>query len=113
VEPGTCLAPSTGIAPDAGRALRVGFKYLKQMGDRSLDRIEEERHHGPFTSFEDFYLRTRIDFSDWQRVRAAITTTQRRILTTSLNSSAIAATEDTQGHRPADACRPAVAWACY
>ena len=61
VEPGACLAPSTGIAPDAGRALRVGFKYLKQMGDRSLDRIEEERRHGPFTSFEDFYLRTRID----------------------------------------------------
>jgi DNA polymerase III alpha subunit len=60
--PGACLAPSTGIAPDAGRALRVGFKYLKQMGDRSLDRIEEERRHGPFSSFEDFYLRTRIDY---------------------------------------------------
>ena len=58
-------APCTarcGIAPDAGRALRVGFKYLKQMGDRSLNRIEEERRHGPFTSFEDFYLRTRIDY---------------------------------------------------
>ena len=52
----------SGIAPDAGRALRVGFKYLKQMGDRSLDRIEEERRHGPFSSFEDFYLRTRIDY---------------------------------------------------
>ncbi len=62
VEPGACLAPSTGIAPDAGRALRVGFSYLKQMGDRSLDRIEEERRHGPFESFEDFYLRTRIDY---------------------------------------------------
>ncbi len=62
VMPGACLAPMTGIAPDAGRALRVGFKYLKQMGDRSLDRIEEERRHGPFSSFEDFYLRTRIDY---------------------------------------------------
>ena len=62
VEPGACLAPSCGIAPDAGRALRVGFSYLKQMGDRSLHRIEEERRHGPFTSFEDFYLRTRIDY---------------------------------------------------
>ncbi|MBN1458246.1 MAG: hypothetical protein JXA57_01835, partial [Armatimonadetes bacterium] len=29
---------------------------------RSLDRIEAERRHGPFTSFEDFYLRTRIDY---------------------------------------------------
>ena len=62
MEPGACLAPNSGIAPDAGRALRVGFSYLKQMGDRSLDRIEEERRHGPFTSFEDFYLRTRIDY---------------------------------------------------
>ena len=62
VEPGACLAPSTGVAPDAGRALRVGLSYLKQMGDRSLDRIEEERRHGPFESFEDFYLRTRIDY---------------------------------------------------
>jgi DNA polymerase III alpha subunit len=61
VEPGACLAPSTGIAPDAGRALRVGLSYLKQMGERTLDRIEEERRHGPFESFEDFYLRTRID----------------------------------------------------
>ena len=32
------------------------------MGDRSLDRIEAERRHGPFTSFEDFYLRTRVDY---------------------------------------------------
>jgi len=62
VEPGACLAPSTGVAPDAGRALRVGLSYLKQMGDRSLDRIEQERRHGPFESFEDFYLRTRIDY---------------------------------------------------
>ena len=62
VEPGACLAPSCGIAPDAGRALRVGFSYLKQMGERSLDRIEEERRHGPFTSFEDFYLRTRVEY---------------------------------------------------
>jgi len=62
VEPGTCLAPSSGIASDAARALRVGFSYLKQMGDRSLDRIEAERRREPFESFEDFYLRTRIDY---------------------------------------------------
>jgi len=32
------------------------------MGDRALARIEEERCYGPFSSFEDFYLRTRIDY---------------------------------------------------
>jgi DNA polymerase III alpha subunit len=62
VEPGACLAPDGGIAPDAGRALRVGLSFLKQMGERSLDRIEQERRHGPFASFEDFYLRTRVDY---------------------------------------------------
>jgi hypothetical protein len=39
----------------------------------------------------------RVDFHDWQRVRAAITATQTRSL---------AATEDPE-HRPADACHPA------
>ncbi len=61
VAPDACLAPSCGIAPDAGRALRVGFSYLKQMSERALARIEEERQHGPFSSFEDFYLRTRVE----------------------------------------------------
>jgi DNA polymerase III alpha subunit len=62
VAPGACLAPSVGIAPDAARALRVGLSYLKQMGGRALDRIEAERRLGPFNGFEDFYLRTRIDY---------------------------------------------------
>ena len=62
VEPGACLAPSSGTASDAGQALRVGFSFLKRMGERSLERIEAERRHGPFLSFEDFYLRTRIDY---------------------------------------------------
>jgi len=39
----------------------VGFSFLKQMSERALARIEEERRHGPFTSFEDFYLRTRVE----------------------------------------------------
>jgi len=60
--PSACLAPRSGIAPDAARALRVGFSYLKQMSERSLQRIEEERRHGPFESFEDFYLRTRVEY---------------------------------------------------
>ncbi len=60
--PGGAGAPATSLAPDAGRALRVGFKYLKHMSERALARIEEERRHGPFASFEDFYLRTRVEY---------------------------------------------------
>ncbi|MBC7293620.1 MAG: hypothetical protein H5T84_05910, partial [Thermoleophilia bacterium] len=60
-----CIHTSTssaGIAPDAARALRVGLSYLKQMSERALHRIEEERRHGPFSSFEDFYLRTGVEY---------------------------------------------------
>jgi DNA polymerase III alpha subunit len=39
----------------------VGFSYLKNMSERALVRIAQERRHGPFASFEDFYLRTRVE----------------------------------------------------
>src|SRR5665811_1905095 len=32
------------------------------MSERALKRIEEERHHSAFESFEDFYLRTRVEY---------------------------------------------------
>lgn len=62
VAPDVCLAPAGALAPGAGRALRVGLRYLKQMSERALRAIEEERRHGPFASFEDFYLRTRVEY---------------------------------------------------
>jgi hypothetical protein len=40
VEPGACLAPEGALPPDAGRALRVGLRYLKQMSERALAKIE-------------------------------------------------------------------------
>lgn len=45
-----------------GRAIRVGFSQLKQMTERALSAIERERAIAPFTSFEDFYLRTRVEY---------------------------------------------------
>jgi hypothetical protein len=62
VEPGACLAPEGALPPDAGRALRVGLRYLKQMSERALAKIEAERRVAPFASFEDFYLRTRVEY---------------------------------------------------
>ena len=61
VAPDACLAPAGALAPGAGRALRVGLRYLKQMSERALRAIEEERRYAPFSSFEDFYLRTRVE----------------------------------------------------
>ena len=62
VAPGTCLCPEGALEPGAGRAVRVGFSQLKQMSERALKKIEEERRVAPFTSFEDFYLRTRVEY---------------------------------------------------
>src|SRR5664279_1171321 len=65
--PATCtpltVAHVTTDAPGAGRALRVGAGSLRHMSERALKRIEEERHHSAFESFEDFYLRTRVELS--------------------------------------------------
>jgi len=61
VAPDACLAPAGALAPGAGRALRVGLRYLRQMSGRALKVIEEERRFAPFASFEDFYLRTRVE----------------------------------------------------
>ena len=62
VAPDACLAPAGALAPGAGQALRVGLRYLKQMSERALKAIETERRYAPFTSFEDFYLRTRVEY---------------------------------------------------
>jgi len=62
VAPDACLAPAGALAPGAGRALRVGLRYLKQMSERALKAIEAERRYAPFASFEDFYLRTRVEY---------------------------------------------------
>lgn len=60
--PDACLAPVGALAPEAGRALRVGLRYLKQMSERALKAIEAERRYALFASFEDFYLRTRVEY---------------------------------------------------
>ncbi|MHB0979279.1 MAG: helix-hairpin-helix domain-containing protein [Thermoleophilia bacterium] len=62
VAPDACLAPAGALDPEAGRALRVGLRYLRQMSERALKAIEEERRFAPFASFEDFYLRTRVGY---------------------------------------------------
>ncbi|HEX2172912.1 MAG TPA: hypothetical protein VHL09_10765, partial [Dehalococcoidia bacterium] len=47
--------------PEGRRAIRIGFKYVAELGPQALDRIEAEQAHGPFTSLPDFCRRTRLD----------------------------------------------------
>jgi error-prone DNA polymerase len=43
---------------EADGALRVGLRYVRNLGDKLLTRIEEERAHGRFADLEDFARRT-------------------------------------------------------
>ena len=46
----TCRVEEGGV--------RLGFRYVKEMGERAVERILDERQRGGFRSLEDFCLRT-------------------------------------------------------
>jgi DNA polymerase-3 subunit alpha len=50
------------MEPDPGHedAVRLGFCYLKNLGDAAWRRLEEERKDGPYRSLWDFWRRTRL-----------------------------------------------------
>jgi error-prone DNA polymerase len=45
---------------EADDALRLGFRYLKGLGDAAYERLTQEREHGPYRSLWDFWRRTRL-----------------------------------------------------
>jgi error-prone DNA polymerase len=44
-----------------GCAIRLGFRYIKKLGEKAKGRLEAARAAGPFTCLEDFVFRTRLD----------------------------------------------------
>ena len=40
--------------------IRLGFSYVHGLGEAALQRLEEERQHGPYRSLRDFLRRTRL-----------------------------------------------------
>ena len=44
----------------SGDAVRLGFRYLKGLGDVALRRLEEEHNDGPYKSLWEFWRRTRL-----------------------------------------------------
>jgi len=50
---GRCTVEEGGV--------RLGFRYVKGVGEKAWQRIEEEREKGPFESLKDFYRRTRLE----------------------------------------------------
>jgi error-prone DNA polymerase len=51
---GATLAPSVA-------AVRLGLRYVKDLGEEGASRIVAERQKRPFLSFKDFCFRTRLD----------------------------------------------------
>jgi error-prone DNA polymerase len=41
--------------------VRLGFRYVRGVGEKAWQRIEEEREEGPFGSLRDFYRRTGLE----------------------------------------------------
>jgi error-prone DNA polymerase len=41
--------------------IRLGFRYVKAIGDKTRQNIDMERKRGEFVSLRDFYLRTRLE----------------------------------------------------
>jgi error-prone DNA polymerase len=44
-----------------GGKVRLGLMYVKEVGEKALSRIVTERERAPYSSLEDFYLRTRLE----------------------------------------------------
>lgn len=52
---------SRGRCTVEGGKVRLGFRYVKGVGEKAWQRIEEEREKGPFGSLRDSYRRTKLE----------------------------------------------------
>ena len=51
-----------------GKAVRLGFRYIKSMGDAAKEKIELALKDGPFASVADFVFRTRLDKNNLEQM---------------------------------------------
>ena len=56
-----CTVESNKTCPERSRRVRLGFMYIKEMGDNAMSRIVAEREKAPYYSLEDFCLRTGLE----------------------------------------------------
>jgi error-prone DNA polymerase len=43
-----------------GGKIRLGFRYIKEIGEKAMSQIMAERQSAPYLSFDDFYFRARL-----------------------------------------------------
>ena len=44
-----------------GQKIKLGFRYVKAVGEKAWQKIEQERGEGPYTSLRDFHRRTGLE----------------------------------------------------
>jgi error-prone DNA polymerase len=58
---GRCTIEDGKTCPERSRRIRLGFMYVKEVGERGTSQIVAARKKTPYLSLEDFYLRTRLE----------------------------------------------------
>jgi error-prone DNA polymerase len=52
-----CTIEDGKTCPERSRRIRLGFRYIKEVGERAMSQIMAERQSAPYVSFDDFYFR--------------------------------------------------------
>jgi error-prone DNA polymerase len=54
-----CTIEGSKTCPEPSRRIRLGFRYIKELGEKAMNQIMAERQSAPYVSFDDFYCRVR------------------------------------------------------
>jgi error-prone DNA polymerase len=52
-----CTIEDGKTCPERSRRIRLGFRYIKEIGERAMSQIMADRQSAPYVSFDDFYFR--------------------------------------------------------
>jgi error-prone DNA polymerase len=52
-----CTIEGSKTCPEPSRRIRLGFRYIKELGEKAMNQIMAERQSAPYVSFDDFYSR--------------------------------------------------------
>jgi len=55
-----CTIEGDRTCLERGRRIRLGFRYVKAIGEKAMSQIMGERQSAPYVSFDDFYSRARL-----------------------------------------------------
>jgi error-prone DNA polymerase len=55
-----CTIEGIKTCPEQSQGIRLGFNYIKGIGEKAMGQIMAERQNAPYASLDDFYFRTRL-----------------------------------------------------